>query len=767
MAQRSSARLIVQILFVVFAVSLCTGLLSYVVNSRAITQNTLETQLEILDQTRTLVETVLAQIEKTAYTLAINRDVHELLTQRWVIEEDFLTLVRTNDLFIYRVSSSDFIHSISLYSVGNGKVLSDSGAIDIDLHKDRVLLKGFLDTDRSVAWLNTRVILPDIVEFRNVISIALRVPIDARSPKGVLMINVVEDFLYDTVISLNRPRLGRVFVLDKSGIILSNVRKDLLYQRFDLRSDVATESRGYYIDSGSQARQLVSFVRSDFNDWTYVAVSPYSTVTAGPRLVLIVTLSLSALSALVGAAVSVLISRRHYRPIRRLVDHLHAFTGHEGGELLSDEFAYIDASMHRILRQNAEFESRYAETRKALREHFLFDLMVGREADRGRIAERLSYFDLELRPGSFAVMILRIVDLHDYGDDDGLESKNVVTYGLALQAEAIVQRRAHGFVVHRAWDELAILVNFPEYVEAQAAVDISRRIAEEVRSSLGRTVAGGVYVGIGDVYHDVLDLRLSYDEALDALNYQGVAGKGNIIHIEDITHGKDSRRSARVFEARKERIVGELKSGDTKSAGKQIAEYLSGLLADEQTAYAQRKAFVLDLANAAVNIALANDVDLGETEPLFELEHLRSPDEVTVWFETLLTRIADAMGEIPSSRARCVVESVKRYMDERYAEQIDLNCIADMTRLNARYFCRLFKEETGMTYLEYLTARRLDAAKAMLGGTDKSVSDIAAETGFLNKRNIARAFKRRLGTTPTEYRRSRVVRRIAGTSETT
>ncbi len=68
------------------------------------------------------------------------------------------------------------------------------------------------------------------------------------------------------------------------------------------------------------------------------------------------------------------------------------------------------------------------------------------------------------------------------------------------------------------------------------------------------------------------------------------------------------------------------------------------------------------------------------------------------------------------------------------------------------YFSRQVKVLTGHTFLEYLTAYRIDKAKDLLQSTDMSVSDIGHSAGYSESNYFLRVFKRVTGMTPSTYR---------------
>jgi two-component system response regulator YesN len=68
------------------------------------------------------------------------------------------------------------------------------------------------------------------------------------------------------------------------------------------------------------------------------------------------------------------------------------------------------------------------------------------------------------------------------------------------------------------------------------------------------------------------------------------------------------------------------------------------------------------------------------------------------------------------------------------------------------YFTRLFKEETGETFLEYLTRLRIERAKTLMKDPSVSIKDICAQVGYSDPNYFSRIFKKSEGKTPTEYR---------------
>jgi two-component system response regulator YesN len=95
---------------------------------------------------------------------------------------------------------------------------------------------------------------------------------------------------------------------------------------------------------------------------------------------------------------------------------------------------------------------------------------------------------------------------------------------------------------------------------------------------------------------------------------------------------------------------------------------------------------------------------------------------------------------------------VERYLREHYNEELSLQTLSSRFNVNNVYLGRLFKEETGEYFNDYLNRIRLDQAKKLLQTTLNKASDIAAIVGFLDPNYFYRKFKQVNGLSPSEYR---------------
>lgn len=88
------------------------------------------------------------------------------------------------------------------------------------------------------------------------------------------------------------------------------------------------------------------------------------------------------------------------------------------------------------------------------------------------------------------------------------------------------------------------------------------------------------------------------------------------------------------------------------------------------------------------------------------------------------------------------------YIGKHYKENITLDLLTDMIHISKFHFCRIFKEATGTTFLEYLNNIRLSHAHRLLVESNLSINDIALKTGFGSAAYFSRMFKKVHGVSP-------------------
>jgi two-component system response regulator YesN len=106
----------------------------------------------------------------------------------------------------------------------------------------------------------------------------------------------------------------------------------------------------------------------------------------------------------------------------------------------------------------------------------------------------------------------------------------------------------------------------------------------------------------------------------------------------------------------------------------------------------------------------------------------------------------------PPDTMSAQISKAVAFLDTHYMDEVDLESVAGSVFLSKCHFCRLFKQETGVNFSQYILHKRLEVAKRILGETEESITNISVAVGFQGYNYFDRIFKKHTGLTPSEYR---------------
>ncbi|WP_248926818.1 helix-turn-helix domain-containing protein [Paenibacillus hamazuiensis] len=97
--------------------------------------------------------------------------------------------------------------------------------------------------------------------------------------------------------------------------------------------------------------------------------------------------------------------------------------------------------------------------------------------------------------------------------------------------------------------------------------------------------------------------------------------------------------------------------------------------------------------------------------------------------------------------------SIEAYIREHYGEEITLQEMADRHYMSESHFSRLFKQQVGTSFLEYLTTVRVEKAKELLMNPKLKIYEVSVRVGYQDSRYFSQIYRKYTGETPTEFRK--------------
>lgn len=133
------------------------------------------------------------------------------------------------------------------------------------------------------------------------------------------------------------------------------------------------------------------------------------------------------------------------------------------------------------------------------------------------------------------------------------------------------------------------------------------------------------------------------------------------------------------------------------------------------------------------------------------LRMLKDRNEVDDYADYIIHNIVEKLRLKKSGAVHGTIREILMYIEENYDRDISLYQIADEAGMNAAYLSALFKGETGISYVKYLTELRVSKAKEFLAEGYR-VTEVSEMVGYHNYRYFCDVFKKSTGITPNEYK---------------
>lgn len=130
--------------------------------------------------------------------------------------------------------------------------------------------------------------------------------------------------------------------------------------------------------------------------------------------------------------------------------------------------------------------------------------------------------------------------------------------------------------------------------------------------------------------------------------------------------------------------------------------------------------------------------------------------ELRYFTNIVLEKIIDISDHRFVDKKGMLINKCKKYIDEKYMEDISLEVVASKYYFNPSYFSSLFKNYLGIGFSEYLLNVRIQNAKRLLVCTSDNMSSVAAQVGFKDAAYFNRVFKREVGISPLKFRQMNV-----------
>ncbi len=284
-----------------------------------------------------------------------------------------------------------------------------------------------------------------------------------------------------------------------------------------------------------------------------------------------------------------------------------------------------------------------------------------------------------------------------------------------------------------------------DYNERIELIEKSRELSRKLKKKLNISFR----IGIGSVKNLYAQLE-SYNEALKSL----VNSTGRVAHAEDLPLACEYEESYPI-DLEKE-LFESITRGDVKNTIVYASRFFDWMEEAYPNSLMDIKLKVIEFVLFAENLAYKNGGMVyqfdARTEYLKVVMEAQSIGSMKQWFVGKMSDSCRNIATKREERSSSVVEKAKEYIANYYNKDVSLDDVSREVNISSYYFSKIFKEETGQNFIEYLTNIRIDKAKELLLDSECTMKQICTMVGYSDPNYFSRSFKKKVGVTPTEFK---------------
>ncbi|XEC93378.1 response regulator [Paenibacillus tarimensis] len=262
-----------------------------------------------------------------------------------------------------------------------------------------------------------------------------------------------------------------------------------------------------------------------------------------------------------------------------------------------------------------------------------------------------------------------------------------------------------------------------------------------------------IFIGVGNPYELLDNIRLSYQEALISSSDTMLPSRHRFYcDLPVIDELNEALRSTLA----ENRLIDNIRLDRWDQVKSSVMELIS-VYESKGAPLVQAQQRVSEALWVASRVLLEMGI---ETEkPVFSMQ-VQEFRQLRAECDCLLEKLRNTAASHRNRMEPDVIHEIKQYIIAHSQEDISLESIAGQVNLSPYYISRMFKEQLGVNYIDFLTECRIEKAKKRMLNPKLSMKEIAYDVGYNDPNYFSKVFKKMCGVSPTDYRRAALGKKI-------
>ena len=329
---------------------------------------------------------------------------------------------------------------------------------------------------------------------------------------------------------------------------------------------------------------------------------------------------------------------------------------------------------------------------------------------------------------------------------------------LSMSVEREIKARIVGKFKCREFIYLGNTVLIIELKSKEETVELTD-VCDKFCKWVNRVIGAVVTAGIGMVCDNISNINNSYDGAREAVSYRVLYGTKRAINIDEITPNKQNMglqsEETKMHELFKAIYLGN--EQEIEAATNREVDRIHG----NSNTVSQYKLYTMEMVGAFYRFCENNFIDfndfLGEMSNPYEKVPKMDESTLKKWIVQVSTEMGKQLKSVRNSKSRRLINDAKNIVANRYMEEdLSLDKVCSIMGVSNSYFSSIFKKETGISFVSYLTDYRMDIAAKLILDTNEKSYKIGEMVGYMDANYFSYVFKKKFGISPSKYRNAKL-----------
>ena len=407
-----------------------------------------------------------------------------------------------------------------------------------------------------------------------------------------------------------------------------------------------------------------------------------------------------------------------------------------------------------INEQLQKLQEQLTESRTMMKQDFIKQLVLGGTGGIEEINEKINEFGILLDTRNLAVVAAEIDDFVFIKDRFSVKEINKLISSIIDISTDVLNDMGKGVVTHIEAGKFVMIFSFGNMRSDQYINNHAIATIERIKTSIKRYLNITACFSLSRLFNDIVEINKYYKEADTALKDKFFRGKDKIIRESSAINISNEFLNLDISDEK--RIITALKVIDKQKVEECLKAVFEKVLKNRASQKSIQMIYA-ELINIINRVARESSIDVkmiysDEDIPYNEMKKYETIIEVEQWIVNIYRKMISLL-ELSTININ-LTEPTKKAMEfilKNFTRNISLNDAALYVGVNSSYLSRVFKEDYGKGFTEYINLIRVEHAKFLIENGDSKLKEIIKSAGFNSYTYFFKVFKDTLGMTPLEY----------------